>query len=151
MLNVELLKDTLEHIKTHPQQWRQDAWFTYLDENGNAVEEYGAVVVTELNSCNTSYCFAGHAALKAGMSGPPSFPEQCWFDEDTGEDIQGFATRVLGLAYDQASALFDSKNSLEELETMVNILIEKPKVTGQELRRVTPSGYCNICGGPCEM
>lgn len=55
--NLKLLRETLEFIKKNPARHNQGAWVAATDDDTGDV-------VNEL--CETSMCFAGHAALLAG-------------------------------------------------------------------------------------
>lgn len=52
--NKALLKQTLEHIKTHQGDWIQSQWITPADDR-------------EDPSCGTAYCFAGWAVALSGF------------------------------------------------------------------------------------
>src|SRR6186713_354737 len=70
--NIELLQKTLEYIKAYPQTWNQDDWFMILNEDTmELVPHLVEIEVTEVNSCGTAMCFAGHAALMEGFPAPP--------------------------------------------------------------------------------
>jgi len=135
MLNVQLLKDTLQHIKDNPQTWTQDVWFTHLDSSGNRIYSLKEVTVEEINSCSTAFCFAGHAALKAGFFPPPKNGGEWKIIDPDGRYVlaDAFAAEKLGLTFSQADALFHQDNTMEDLEKMVEALIADPTITGGEL------------------
>jgi hypothetical protein len=135
MLNVELLKDTLKHIQDNPQTWTQDVWFTHLDPDGVRIWGMQEVTFEEINSCSTAFCFAGHAALKAGFFPPPKNGGQWKVIDPNGHTVyaQDFAQNKLGLTASQADALFHQDNTMEDLEVMVDALIESPHLSGSDL------------------
>ena len=142
MVNVDLLRETLDHIKNNPQTWRQDVWFTHVDpETGFRTDELISFDVEEVNSCGTAFCFAGHAALKSGFVAPPKNSYSHWckeeYDEASGRTrtifVDDHAAKALGITWDQADVLFSGENSMEDLETIVNAIIEDPDISGSEL------------------
>ena len=141
MPNEKLLREVLDYIKTHPQSWYQDAWFAYFDSSRKRQYSLESFEVTEVNSCNTAYCFAGHVALRSGFAAPPKNGGSSWYDESRGQYVDDFAKQELGITASQADALFGAENTLEDLEYMVNEIIENPEVTGYELRDRCPSGF----------
>lgn len=138
-VNHELLDEILSFIKAHPKTWVQDSWYKNVDaihgERLFSIPEE----VTEQNSCGTSFCFAGHTAIHEGFPAPPLDDSITWFrqvKDDDGvyhEDVSDFAREVLGLDYDQSDALFDSSNSLDDIETMIKTLHAYPNVKGWKL------------------
>lgn len=124
VLNVPLLRKTLEHIEAHPDDWNQCFW-------------RGVSYVAE---CGTAMCFAGWACELAGgvWAGPASdfmwgdmliaepddptelavrFDESVCIDPpaDAIIDPGGRATRLLGLTGEQGNDLFDANNSLDDI------------------------------------
>lgn len=109
MINVPLLRKTLEYITAHPEEWDQAYW--------------GTRVIND-NACNTSHCLAGHAVVLNG-------DQVLWSgDDDTefanfiasGQLIQVRAEHLLGLAPPEARALFSHNNSLYRLWKIANRL-----------------------------
>lgn len=130
-VNVKLLKDVLNYIKTHPQSWRQEDWYMVIDwEKREVVPHLVEIEYTEVNSCGTAMCFAGHAALMEGFPAPPKTGN--WTRRVDGEDypegVDQFARKRLGLDYDVAEELFDGSNTLEVLEKMIEEIIADPTV-----------------------
>jgi len=136
MTNTDLLKRTLQHIETHPNEWDQERWVTKTD-------------------CGTSYCFAGWALMlsevpiiatqlneptveidnlsralaRAGMSAIVN-PDDCWSGtrmtvRDAAETLLGLRGRALpdpednGLFACAADVLFEADNSLDDLREYV--------------------------------
>lgn len=146
VLNEALLRETLQYIKEHPQQWNQEVWFTWKDANGNRLFDAIEVEFEEVNSCNSAFCFAGHAALKSGFGKPPKDSNRVW--EYDGVEVSEWATDKLGLTWDQADVLFSSSNTMEDLELIVNAILENPNIGGDELYDLTSKyddDYCTCC------
>lgn len=155
MANNELLLETLNYIKENPQKWMQDVWFGFYDADGNRILE--PVELEEVNSCNTAFCFAGHAALKTGFPAPPVNGYEPWvkseYDPVAARPVRTFvdeyAQKQLGLTWDQADVLFSGDNSLEDLETLVNAIIENPDIDQDDLLKAVDRYYdderCGCC------
>ena len=126
MANIELLDKVLDYIKTHPQEWRQSSWYAILNPDGTLLD--GDIVVDE--PCGTAFCFAGHAAMMTGFPKPPTYNGAIWTGVVDGREyfVDTWAARVLDLTPDQADILFESRNTLEELETIVNAIKENPEI-----------------------
>lgn len=106
VVNVPLLRKTLEHITAHPEEWDQSSW------------------AVKTPDCGTQYCLAGHVVTLQGM-------EVEWDDNDAdGDDeigsdciapdgelisIEAQARIDLGLSRDQSYHLFHGNNSLRML------------------------------------
>jgi hypothetical protein len=147
-INVALLRGVLEYIKAHPQTWQQESWFWVVNPDGKFTPHVQTVTVEEVNSCETAFCFAGHAAIIEGFPMPPHDNYKPWerFVSDTShgvvgwgeyegkagyvEGVDAYAAKVLGLDYDVAEELFSAGNTLEDLEKMVEYLEECAK-TGE--------------------
>ncbi|MDX3109570.1 hypothetical protein [Nonomuraea angiospora] len=122
-INTTLLLGTLQHIDIHRDDWTQGCWRT---------------------------CFAGHAVILAGGKWAVDDPDHPLHyvlvpeDDDLAKDVgtytaadgwdgeplqavtaQARAKRVLGLDDDQAFRLFDSRNDLPRLYTIVSQLCEE--------------------------
>lgn len=95
MPNVELLQQTMQHIKDHPEQHDQHIW---------------------VNSCGTAGCFAGWAALLSGW-----FIEDLRYYGDFRWTT--FGRELLDLTPDEAFKLFCSSNTVPMLELMVKDLV----------------------------
>lgn len=140
-INYELLDAIMDYIKNHPQTWMQESWFKMIDlETGKVRYESQIQEVEEINSCGAAFCFAGHVALAEGFPAPPKDNYSSWerivnpeSTEYYYESVDEFATKRLGLNYDQADALFSADNSMETLEKMVKALHLAPNVDGETL------------------
>lgn len=144
-VNFPLLDEIMAYIEAHPMEWKQDDWFKIVDKvTGESRYETQEVIVTEINSCGASMCFAGHVALRMGFPAPPKSNHEQWTREMTDpqdgypylETVSDFAQNVLGLEYHQAEALFAGDNSLEMLRDIVTALHINPDLHGEDLEAV---------------
>jgi hypothetical protein len=111
-LNTTLLRQTLNYIKEHPQEWNQKEW-----------------------RCGTTYCFAGTAVKLDGgefvsedsprvYARPEEFNPARWaYCGFPTIEIYSRAVNILGLTDEQADNLFAPNNNLTDLEYKVNELI----------------------------
>lgn len=109
VVNVPLLRKTLEHITAHPEEWDQTAW-------------------AEETACGTSFCLAGHVVHSQGhellwrnvsdccesCADAPAYANHCVVDERR-RTIENVAMHELGLSEAQAQILFSANNELDEL------------------------------------
>lgn len=126
-LNVELLEEIMSYIEAHPQTWNQANWYVNVDpEDGSEKGFWRIEEVTEENSCGTSFCFAGHVALREGFPTPPLNNNMEWERKVDGEfyreSVDQFAEKVLGIDSEQGEALFAGENTMAELRNMVTAL-----------------------------
>lgn len=105
MVNVELLRKTMDHIRENSHLWNQRNWY-------NA------------NPCGTTMCFAGHAAVLAGFPQPPHDNGKAWIHN--GKHVCTYAKEVLGISHLQANRLFQGRNDLQDLENLVEHIIAYP-------------------------
>lgn len=144
MANEKLLLETLEHIENNPQTWEQGDWYVWVGSDGHLVRGYGGITVEEVNSCGTAMCFAGHAAIKSGFPPAPA-PEvgkttlSPWKNEH-GVEVMDYARDRLGLTRGQSDVLFDATNTLEDLRTLVEAIIDNPEIDEDELWELTSWG-----------
>ncbi len=117
MANENLLKLTMLYIKTFPEKHDQGDW---------------------VNPCDSTMCFAGHAAVLAGAT----FKNKIYREEDewlvdpiTGKHkdwnydgdrvyIQEFARKQLGLSMAESDYLFHQNRTKEQLEKAVEMLAD---------------------------
>lgn len=150
MANEKLLLETLEYIKTHPQQWDQSVWGIWTDEVTGHPEVIESIVsVEEINSCGSAFCFAGHAALRTGFPPPPKVNNAMWTDSN-GRFVDDHARTVLGLTWGQADVLFSPENSMDNLETLVTAIIENPEIDQEELEKLVDRYESDYCCADCE-
>lgn len=142
-INYELLDEIMAFIEAHPGTWIQDSWYKNVHpETGDIFLEQVTEEVEEQNACSTSFCFAGHVALHEGFPNPPKTNTDPWArlvvvdDREYHEDVSDFARETLGLTLEQADALFDSGNTLQDLKTMVQTLHEFPNVKGWRMDEI---------------
>lgn len=91
--NIELLQQTMQHIKDHPEEHNQATWIN-------------------ISKCGTAACFAGRAALLSGR--------RTWEALRIGYDG---GAQLLGLSLEEAATLFAATNTVPMLELMVNDLV----------------------------
>lgn len=126
-LNEPLIAKVLEQITQEPDSWDQSEWAQS--------SEY----------CDTTFCFAGHAAFLNGHT--TMLWSSCYDDDDTlrmasrvevdtGEHvaIQLFAQRVLGLTYREADQLFNAPTDL----TVITELLDTFRTTRRESKETQP-------------
>ncbi len=103
MLNVPLLRKTLEHITAHPEEHDQGSWARYSP------------------SCGTKGCLAYHAASMEGdlRASRSLMGGMIWYMEDHNGfevgTIRKIARDRLGLDGRQADLLFDANNTVGRL------------------------------------
>lgn len=115
MANAKLLKLTMDFINLFPEKHDQGEW---------------------IDPCNTTKCFAGHAASLAGAT----FDQKIWdedyewcVDPETGQHIpykwgeentyiSTYAAQVLELTHVEKEYLFHHSRTREELENAVEML-----------------------------
>lgn len=148
-VNYELLDEMYDFIKEHPQTWEQASWFKNVDTETGREKVYVRIeTVEELNSCGSSFCFAGHIALREGFPFPPLSNNKEWdrevIDPDYNpfsqfstkymyESVGSFAAKRLGLEERVADELFDPFNSLEDLRFMILALKVEPEISSWDL------------------
>jgi hypothetical protein len=111
-INVDLLEETLETVKANLKHWFQPAYH-----------------------CLTFHCFAGFAELLAfGL--PIDSQEHDLVEDERIYNMQwntlDNARTALGIEEKDAEILFAGKNSLEDLESMVNLLIKNGTLVGND-------------------
>lgn len=121
MVNKELLRRTLEHIKANPEEHDQGSF---------------------MSPCGTTMCFAGWAAVLHTGNKPlaEDLREMEWrvnkhtgkfidpvsgkYDDDDSVLVAQYAANILGLNYQQVSSLFFWAMSLSEVENVVNKILD---------------------------
>lgn len=117
MTNVDLLRQTMDHIEAQPENWDQLHW-------------------ARRTPCGTAGCFAGTALMLAGQA---EFTWSTRIDDGLifademldGRDIGDAAQELLGLDMDDADGLFDPNNTLDQLRDWV------AKLTAEATAEVT--------------
>lgn len=143
-INFDLLEEIYSFIEEHPRTWRQASWYATVDqETGVWKHDIRIENVEELNSCGTSFCFAGHVALHEGFPSPPVQNNNEWgrfvnenTDDEEYELVDEFAAKRLGLTEAQAGALFEGDNDLDDIRFMIDVLKLAPSVNGNDLEEM---------------
>jgi hypothetical protein len=108
-INVELLRETLEYVTTHRDQWDQSYWL-------------------QRTWCGTTACFAGTVALNAGYRPVTSWPNQrnvTYVRKDNEvRSVRDVACELLGLSESQSDPLFGYGATLLELWTYARDLTD---------------------------
>ena len=143
MVNIELLRKTLEAIKANPEHWDQGVWrcSTGMCFAGWASQLAGAVYLVPMKLADSTrpVIVGSGVALARGRTFADvvmheSIEGSAYLWDADGRDVQmphtaraeNFAERALGLTSDQAAALFHSDNTLDALELMVERLAADP-------------------------
>lgn len=116
-LNIPLMRKTMETIESHPEDWEQTTWGARFDP------DYDERPRHSMAPCATACCFAGTACLLAGAEFVNVYNSEVSFPDGNFGHAGNVAQRLLGLSDFEASALFDSHNSLAELREMTDGLI----------------------------
>lgn len=137
MLNVPLLRKTMEHIEENLADWAQNQWvgtarrwvntsneIPEVKRHGEHVYQREEFTVT----CGTTFCFAGHAAHLAGWSPVwledlKRFSDRMMEKDGVERETEFIAMEELGLSIQEAGALFHGSNSLTRLRLQVDRLI----------------------------
>lgn len=129
--NPVLARQVLENIEANPNEWQQQSW---------ACRFLGSET-----SCDSAFCYAGHAVRMAHPDAEFQFFESDVLREEaTAVEIPGvgrqsiriLAQQLLGLDDYSADVLFYADNTLEDLRDYVSQL-ERPNFSG-ELACVNP-------------
>lgn len=130
MPNVELLRETLDHVIAMDAEhaWNQHVW---LARRGGPL----AYEVPEGNTCGTAACFAGWRAVLDEKEGLCEIPKRAMDivvvqietpqgPREVSLDIAEYAQQRLGLDDEEAEELFNSENSLRTLKDLVDRFCE---------------------------
>lgn len=121
MPNAELMLSALDHIKTHPEEWRQEVWYVPADGGDPVQACYG---VRALLLSGVRLRKSALRVLVLADSLPEQIRERCVQDSHPGlaplyAAPAVCAREILGLATQQAAKLFDADQGLEDLEAEV--------------------------------
>lgn len=112
MANVQLLQKTLDHIRSHPEEWEQRFW-----------------------RCGAGMCFAGHAAILGGATWlteldvtADDFDTVVMPDKTTKHPVQFAAQQLLDVTFPQADKLFSADNTFAQLEHLVEAIVRDEEV-----------------------
>lgn len=140
--NAELAHEVLDVIRAFPDNHDQSAWCTPGPATGEEAcettlrDEFIEDPIETAWSCGTGMCFAGWAvALGVGLDWDERAPGQPWSDPGvvggvegprlSGSSIAEAARQLLGITYSDAYKLFESDNTLDDLEHIVARLERK--------------------------
>ena len=133
-VDYTLLDSMIQFIEEHPRTWRQASWFQTVDTETGEEKYVGRIeTVEELNSCGSSFCLAGHVALRTGFPAPPLKNDKEWErevdDQLYPEGVAVFAAKQLGISNGQAEELFEGNNELIDLKRMSILLKLDPTIS----------------------
>lgn len=95
-MSIAQLRTALEYIKAHPDEWDQSTWF-----------------------CGTTACLAGHIALLDGWEPTDDYQPGLGYhviNGDTVDAVDAVAADILGISRIEGGVLWDSRNTLAQLE-----------------------------------
>ena len=132
-VNVELLKQEMEAVRAAARKgtWRQEVYRyqSGMCFAGHLVEQAGGVWLRLPNSRNfweySDYLVPTQGEIADGVAyliGDPDNPGEYVYATHARKRAQA----LLGLSADQADALFDGSNEMDDLEEMVRLLSEGP-------------------------
>jgi len=104
--DIAEMRAVLQYICKHRRRWIQQPWAT-----------------RSRRFCGTAYCFAGHVVLRHGAKiiwNEHGSAEYCKFRYDKPMTIRSAARQILRLSHAQANRLFSGRNSLDDLERIIN-------------------------------
>lgn len=131
--NEPLLRKTLEHIQHHPEHWDQLAYRHFLYPEGVKIRK----TINPAIECGTAMCFAGWACDISGVTWRDHTTSAILDEHGQIKSANDEARDLLGLTDRQAVALFDTGNTIADLERIVDDIIEgRPTKSGFELRGV---------------
>lgn len=106
VLNIPLIRKTMEYIESTPQNWDQN--FYYMEVHDG-----------EDNICRTTMCFAGTACFLAGYDQMDVCDSSVYIPEtERWEPIFDVAQRLLGLTESQAWNIFEAANCITKTTVM---------------------------------
>jgi hypothetical protein len=128
--DVPRLRKTLEHITAHPDEWDQSFWAVdwemyreYWCGDGPVLKRRLAMTMGR-PACGTAYCVAGRTVVDAGCQIVMKADGGAYQCIDPGRhassapdvcNISHKARELLGLTRDEAIALFEETNTLNDL------------------------------------
>lgn len=130
MANNARLAEVMADIEADPDSHDQEAFF-------------------KRRECGTTLCFAGKAAVLAGIGLPPPGAIDWWVTTDLRSQgyadswghrgsgtvhVSEFARDHLGLTHDQSRVLFFSAETIGQLRVLVDAIKVDPHVSGRDLR-----------------
>lgn len=133
MINEQMIRLIMKQIEDTPQHWDQGEWARSSELKGT------------LPTCKTTFCFAGWAAFMTDMVDGWGVPTAAgrrykasvgfytWDDDENDFPYQGYAAKLLGLNYEQASRIFDS--DADQIDGGI-VLDAEDLTVGQRIRRM---------------
>lgn len=134
-VNVDRLRDVLEHVTTCPHTWDQNVWLVPPEDA--AVEAQPGTDWT----CGTTACLAGWAALRHGYR--PSRNDDHVVRLDDPDDwgyarfVSDVARELLGLTREQGDLLFAGANALRDLWEYARVFTDGAIEVPDEVRRTS--------------
>ena len=118
--NLEELDAIYDHIRSNRRNWLQTTWARFRGAKPPSR-------LTDPNVCGTSFCFAGHAVLRAGATfyWEENYNSDGWQAMDcrlphrSRETIADAAQRILGLTEFEAQDLFCGSNNLSDIKAVI--------------------------------
>jgi hypothetical protein len=130
-LNVKELDRVLRFISEHRRQHNQSVW---VYQSGSRPPE------GKTWNCETTACLAGWTALLNGWAEAPHSTDVVWRRDGWGgveeRTVGVVAAELLGLTDEQADVFFTDTSSLEDLETLANVVRVEPTATANHLLSV---------------
>lgn len=112
-INAPLLWKVYDHIKNHPKEWDQNNWISRWDAL------YGSRPATLSGKCGTTACFAGWTVQLSGHNIIWGDPAHGYSSECDAGLIEDVARRELGLNDRQATRLFYSLGSIDNIHALL--------------------------------
>lgn len=127
-LNVKAIRETLEKVEQEAEKdsglWDQGHWVVVGGEAEpvNVIDNEGDEYFVVMNHCGTTGCFAGHGVLMNGYL--PMRQSSLVFNPTTMgvSHVQEAAVDLFGLTVDEADALFNGENRIEDLRTIAETI-----------------------------
>jgi hypothetical protein len=131
MLNIELLRDAVEWVEwqntldIEKREWNQEVWFADLDalREGSVHRLLGPSIHlagAQRTECGTVCCVAGYVTQK--VDGIDQLKNDFLYRGVM--TARGRATQLLGIDNDEASVLFDSENTAEDVRRIAEEIAE---------------------------
>lgn len=147
LVDVNLLRETLEFVTANPDLHRQRIWFGFRDGSGVSTTDREIVQRAKARgadrekpipaladtACGTAGCLFGWAAVIEGSRVQVVLRKPTWspdeyaaieLRDDYDQDWEAAGREVLGLSFDNAQALSHADNSVGDLWRMASILTQ---------------------------
>lgn len=129
---------------------------TYWSDQIVTVDGLADLVMAD-NACGTAMCFAGHTVVLTDqpvlVNRESGLFEGVVVDKDTSMSVGIAAKELLGLTHEQADALFDGDNTIEDIRAIIALIeidgsLDDCSCCGRSPWRCED---CNPCPGCAEM